>query len=249
MSYGARIFGLLGLAVGIIAPLASPLLEASWQPMAASVGYLGIAVGGLLMLADRVFVATGGWTRMVLADVTLEDRIVGLLYDWKVKQVRWAQHKPTLDDASTEIVYLKQAADGFLEDFKNERKAWGDTVLAGSSELARQLNLETIARKAAEQVAAQVGDPQKASAKSGGATLQVRVDFQGAPDGAFVLASLGSAGDPQPEEQRLGAAFPLAVFTAPTGPHVLTLRWDGQEEAEIVTLVRGVQDRAFAPWK
>ncbi len=57
-------------------------------------------------------------------------------------------------------------------------------------------------------------------------------------------------GEPQPEERRVEAQWPMATFDVPSGTHVLAVSAPGVTDpiVESVTLAAGLTTRKFKPW-
>ncbi|NBB65247.1 SLATT domain-containing protein [Pseudomonas sp. ODNR1LW] len=79
-----RLVAIISLTLGGIAPLVSSIYE-SVHPL---VGYVLLAIGGFVLLADRVFGFSSGWMRFMLAATKIESateiyriRAIGLLME------------------------------------------------------------------------------------------------------------------------------------------------------------------------
>lgn len=128
----------LALAAGVLLPI--PILK-SWPgwPTGLELGYLSIAIGGLVLLLDRTFNISNAWIRLTLAEM-------------KVKQVRyrldldWAEKRPRLTEANggTEgpalIALLRAAADAAHEIAQAQKAAWTTEMTQALAELRRRLD-------------------------------------------------------------------------------------------------------------
>lgn len=256
-SYAFRVGGIVGLVLGVLAPLATPLAPVDFPvfpPLSAAqlphVGYVFMALGGALMLADRVFVATSGWTRVVTAQVALEDRLVSLLYEWKIRELRRGGRAPTRQAAIAEWTFLMEAADSFMEDYKVERGAWKQEVQAGAGELAGHLRFEQLVQQVLAQATAQIEGAGRRARETPDAHLDVVIDFSAAPEGAHALVAFTEDGEAHPEEKRVEPGWPVAPFAARRGTHRISVVALGVADpiVEDVRLDAGRTEHRVKPW-
>lgn len=269
-SFWFRLGGLLALVLGVLSPLLASVvsneiwvrvlgnagmsteLSDMWSDLLLTMGYVFMAVGGALMLADRVFLATSGWMRFVEAQVALEDRLVTLLFQWKIKQLQWGDQGPDRQTAVNELGFLCGTAESFMEYYKSERAKWAEDVRAGAGELQQKLALKrpAVPARSRSRMVPQRGAVETGQRSGEDANLQVRVSFSGKDPEAYALVALTVTGDPQPQEKRVYAAFPLAEFSAPQGTHFLTVATERnpQAHAEDVTIGPGLNELTLGPF-
>ncbi|NIR39106.1 MAG: hypothetical protein GWN07_24825, partial [Actinobacteria bacterium] len=117
--------------------------------------------------------------------------------------------------------------------------------------LAARLRLEDRARRGGSAADSAVGrTPGGGAARVDDAHLQVEIDFTDAPKDAYALLEVTAEGEPQPEERRVEAQWPMATFDVPSGTHVLAVSAPGVTDpiVESVTLAAGLTTRKFKPW-
>jgi hypothetical protein len=217
-----RAGALAALVVGLSAPLLETLLQ---QPNASNIGYAAMIVGGALVLADRVFVATSRWARLLEAQVCLEDLTMAFQYEWQRRRLWWSAGTLTPSRANEELVYLQKVVDEIMEQVKVEAKESAAELREGVSLLGRHLSLEEAAAAARKRVAERVSKTLGTTGSDGLGHVQVEVDFAGAPEDARVEVSVGTAGDPEREREVrvIDSTMPVTLFTLPMGTLEVTV--------------------------
>jgi len=140
LAQGVRGIALILATLGAICPLAAPAMDKHWQSQLPILGYVFLAVGGLLVTIDKFFGFSNSWMRFASTQLSLEILLKEFQFDWVLQQ-----SKPY--SAETSIQKLKDFAgkvDGIV---KQETDAWITDFKSNISDLEKMLKVSAEERK------------------------------------------------------------------------------------------------------
>ncbi|XCM84049.1 SLATT domain-containing protein [Kitasatospora sp. HUAS MG31] len=134
LRFGAASFAVAGATVPLVSLAGVPQLAATW-------GYVGLALSGACLAADRVFGLTSGWMRDVSTSQALQRRLEAFQFDWASECVREVLG-PTEGTAGEAAERCLGVLRRFCEDVSDlvrcETSEWMLEFRAGMSQLPTQ---------------------------------------------------------------------------------------------------------------
>ena len=139
---GAFIFG----TAGILAPLLQSANPALFNNFAAY-GYPLLAIAGAFLVWNRLFGATGGHIRYVIAQFDLGLLITGFRLDWS----EWLAHNtrlpPEKDQINKAFKLFHNFSDQAYQIVQEETKVWGKTISDVLEEYANSIGVKNISEE------------------------------------------------------------------------------------------------------
>jgi hypothetical protein len=128
VSIAARVLAMAALVLGIVFPLIG---HVSW-------GYIFIALAGVAVLADRVFVGSEGNARCAMVQRDLQDLLTGFRIRWL--QSRFVLSSATLDNSALKkpIALLLEVEHDCYAIIKAELGLWSASVKSGLDEISNR---------------------------------------------------------------------------------------------------------------
>jgi len=138
LAQGVRGVALVLATLGALCPLAAPAMDKHWQSQLPTLGYVFLAVGGLLVTFDKFFGFSNSWMRFASTQLSLDMLLREFQFDWILLQSQAfsaASSIQKLKEFTGKVDgIVKQETDAWITEFKNNIAELEKMLKAGAEE-------------------------------------------------------------------------------------------------------------------
>ncbi len=176
---GLAVAALLFAAVVPIVNSANDAADLGWRFAFAQYATVALVLAGFLLLADRLFLITAGWSRFMLTSLEIDAHLIELRYAWLRARIAWKDGVPTQPQALSALEALQATQKKVQESVKDETEAWAQETAEAMETLRKQIDQSRKTLDATrEKLAKRIAD-EDAAAQHG----RIQVSVEGIPEG------------------------------------------------------------------
>lgn len=132
-SRGVRVIAIILFAFGILWPILSANMKLEEKPKV-DIGYISLAVGGLLLLLDKYLGVSSGYVRFYIAELDIKKNTQDFIENWDVETAK-ASNPMTTETILALLNLVKQFRQAVFATIQVETGAWATEFQTQTGEL------------------------------------------------------------------------------------------------------------------
>lgn len=132
-SRGVRIIAIILFAFGILWPILSANMKSGDKPNV-DIGYISLAIGGLLLLLDKYLGVSSGYVRFYIAELDIKKNTQDFIENWDIETAK-ASNPMTTENVLALLNIVKQFRQAVFTTIQVETGAWATEFQTQTGEL------------------------------------------------------------------------------------------------------------------